>query len=267
MAEGDDTVYVLTEDTLVEHASDILSRSDGQVMGSMRLPSHLVELISNSREFVMHSHKDYAVSINVPMAARTEHNELSQRALNAIIKAGSVQMVHSEVVLVNMGRHMHVSMQTLQDLDVIDYMDHPNPHFGKTMSGKCLVSMMNKAKSTGGKALLNKWLYFPLFDCDAIEKRQQEISMIRESPGLIESIQSAIRGVKNVQHIIAKLSTDNNCEHLRSIVRFMESVLEVQRTINNSPLSHKVKRLYLYSRSAELMVKNGKILLPQLIEL
>lgn len=237
----DDTVYLLSEDTDLDCINQILSRTEGPVMGSVRVPPQVIEsVLALNREFIMQSNKEYAVSIYVPAAARTNHNELSQRAMNALIKCGSVQAMAIEIVLVNIGEHLHASMQTLQDLNVIEFMDHPNPHFGKTISGKCLLSYLNAAKSVGGKSLVRKWLCLPLCDVEEILKRQRDIQTLCDNPGLIESVQSAMRGVKNVQYVLAKLQTDNSCDHLKSIIKFMETVLEVQRILNGTALSNKV---------------------------
>jgi DNA mismatch repair ATPase MutS len=242
---GEDTLYALAEDTDLENLPQVLDKTEGPILGSLKIPSHVMTQLScvDGRELHLRPSKDYAVSVFIPMTAHTDHNELSLKAMNAMVKwRGENHCVTDEIQLVSMFSQTKVSLQSLQDLDVISFTDHPNPHFGQTMSSGCLVSLLvSGAKSAGGKALMRKWLCFPSnTDHVSIGRRQDEIELLLGDPGLIERLQGTLRGVKNVQHLIAKMQVSNNSDNLKAVVGFMERVLEMSKTLGGSPLLEKV---------------------------
>lgn len=237
------TVCALQEDITktIENVKELIDKSTGSIIGTIRTPPEIIEYIQRTkREFLVRPQHDFSASMYVPDSARLPHNQNTQCAMNVIMKQYSNSDLPT-IKLLTIQSHLHISQSALKELNMIDFEDHPNPHFGKSLTKHCLVSLMDEAKSRGGKAMLKRMICIPSSDAAVIANRQQEIlQLISESQ--LEQIQQPLQRSKNVCYVLNKLSTENCSDDLRSLVKFVTSAVELVNIVakSNSLIFQKV---------------------------
>lgn len=102
--------------------------------------------------------------------------------------------------LLNEEGEMKVTISTLQGLEIL-------PKSRETYS-ESLLGHMDKTQTAIGSRKLRKLFTSPLFKCDEIERRQKTIQSFLENHELLEEVRDSLGDVRDLERILAKVSTN-----------------------------------------------------------
>ncbi len=99
-------------------------------------------------------------------------------------------------VLYSVGEHLTLDERSRRNLAVLEGMDG-NRHGS-------LWWALDSTRTAMGSRRLREWLLYPLLDSEAIENRLAAVDHLVESPGLREDLGEALRGLGDVERLVAR---------------------------------------------------------------
>jgi DNA mismatch repair protein MutS len=106
---------------------------------------------------------------------------------------------------------------------------------GGTRQGS-LLALIDRTRTAMGSRLLREWLAFPLLDADGIRARQAGVTALLEAPDLRERLQAALRGVADVERIVARVAQGTaHGRDLAGLRRSLQAVPEAHAAVEAVP--------------------------------
>ena len=126
--------------------------------------------------------------------------------------------------IVNNEESMKVTYATLRGLEIFPR--------SKEAEMQSLLGFMDKTKTSMGSRHLKHFFQTPLASRDAIEKRLNLISSLISNPGLIKDLRSKLDDVRDIDRIMAKISTSKTVAgDLLNFARAMDVYREIQEEL------------------------------------
>jgi len=82
----------------------------------------------------------------------------------------------------------------------------PAAHYGLELED--LVLTLDKTMTPFGKRLLKSWLYHPLKDAEAIKKRQEAVTLLRDNERITENLSRLLSHIPDIEKCIYRISSD-----------------------------------------------------------
>ena len=104
---------------------------------------------------------------------------------------------------------MQINADALHSLQVFDEESHASTHSDKTKEGLSLFGILNNTRTVLGRALLREWLLRPSTSIDVIHSRHDAVECFvrTENLALVNTMQTHLKGIKNVPKILAAMRT------------------------------------------------------------
>ncbi len=125
------------------------------------------------------------------------------------------------------GQFLELDPNTRRNLEICETMR------AKEKKGS-LLWVLDRTKTSMGARLLRKWLEMPLVNTHYISMRQEAISELKESFMLREEIGEALRGVLDVERLMAKIVYGTaNARDLRAVAETVSVIKPITELIEN----------------------------------
>ncbi len=111
--------------------------------------------------------------------------------------------------------YMSIDRTSLENLDIL-------PREKKDFS---LLGLLDKTKTPMGGRLLATWVKRPLFNLKAIEKRQQSIEELLNTPSLLLKLQKELKNIRDLPRILAKI--ENHYASAKDLVCLKSSLQKI----------------------------------------
>ena len=121
--------------------------------------------------------------------------------------------------------NLQLDMYSLRNLEVTETMRD------RSVRGS-LLGVLNRTKTAMGARLMRRWITAPLTNCARIQNRHRAVEELYKNPILREEITSALRGVRDIERIINKLTYKTaNCLDLKSLRESFACLPQLQQRI------------------------------------
>jgi DNA mismatch repair protein MutS len=132
--------------------------------------------------------------------------------------------------LINNDETMKVTYSTLAGLEIF-----PRQRDTETSS---VLGFMDKTRTSMGARHLKQFFQNPLYDLALIKKRQHLIGCLIEKPALLKSIRHQLDQVRDIDRIMAKISTQKvNASDMLNLAQALETFCAIQAELEQQQLS------------------------------
>lgn len=165
-----------------------------------------------------------------------ECGEQSLRALAALLtNLPSEALVEGEdqVTVVDWRQAMHIDGDSLEALQIFCRESHANMHAGRK-EGFSLFTLLNRARSEGGKRTLRAWLMRPLRSKADIEERHEAIGKFHSDPRLIRNLQVHFSRLGSVPSLLRRMHSHQTVADFAGIKKFVDAALGAMHELHES---------------------------------
>lgn len=125
-----------------------------------------------------------------------------------------------------------------------------------------LIATMDHTLTWMGKRKLNDWLYHPLKEKEAILKRQNAVTLLRENPQLKESLGKQLHGIPDIEKSISRISCGfGSPRDLAGLRATLAKQPEIKKTLS---LLEKENRLFCIEDLPKLRELLNKAISPEI---
>ncbi len=127
---------------------------------------------------------------------------------------------------IEQNRYVHLDKFTINALELLAPIGE---------GGRALLSIIDHTATPMGGRLLRRWLVFPLRDCHEISLRHDAVETFFRQPPLALSLRDALRGIGDMERIIAKVSTGRvNPREIVQLRNALRLLIDVQTACQQS---------------------------------
>ena len=149
-------------------------------------------------------------------------------------------MAAAGAVLYYLKDHLQPSLGHLRlpvFLEAKDFMalDRQTVRSLELVSGTSLLGCLDQTLTPMGSRVLRHWVLHPLLKLEAVLHRQEGTAELAAGPGLLQSLRSLLKGVRDVERVLSRLNCGvANARDLLGLKLFLERVPQLQACLKES---------------------------------